>query len=126
MPKVKILEVYCTYTYNGYEYDYERVYNKGEKTDWEEVTDEEFKLLRRWVKDNWGNDPGYILITESSVKVKKIVADYLQKAKEEEEKKSLAEKKRIAREEKRKLTIQLKKEEREKKLLQKLKGKYEG
>jgi len=121
MPKVKILEIYGEYC------DSCDVKPLTENiTDWEEVTDKEYQMLKDWVcnKNNYHyrKIDKYILAVYSlpSLNTKLVIKDFLKRTKEKKER----ELKKKQTTEKRKATMARKKRERELKQLKELEKKY--
>lgn len=123
--KIKILEL------SGYEYGYDDYSQTGyiakNITEWDEVSKEDYDVLREWVQDK--NRTAYqtktLIISEADIDIPATVAMYKEKAKAVIQKKKEAEQKQKEREKKRQATTEKKKAEREKKILERLKSKYE-
>lgn len=123
MKKVKILKIHTEYTYGSY--DYNETIERHELKDssgWEEVTDEEYKVLTNpsYLRFNDGNT--YIVIEQQNkeevlLKAKEVAAGLLKKEKEHKQKIANEERKRKLILEKRKADKEAKKLEKARKIL---------
>lgn len=124
--KIKILRYYGEY------HDDFTHYILRDITSWDEVTEDEYEKLKRWVhikngtNGNYGYRDGeyYIIFRQDDYDLKACIADYFKLIEEEEKKAAEAKRKR---EEAKKLRLAKKnklQEDEEKALLAKLKSKY--
>lgn len=125
--KIKILELY---EHIGSQDDYsESYYSVTDSVGWDEVTDEEFDILRKWIqnKNNTNkNHTRWVIVKECDIKIPRILKDVVQLAKQQEEARLLEEEKRIKAADKREDTYRKKREAKEKRELAKLQEKYGG
>lgn len=124
--KIKILKVYSDnaqcdeYNYAGHYY----TINDKDSTDWEEVTKEEFDILRQWARSNSDGYFSYAIICESDIKPHPLVKEIIAKAKIEQDRLNKQEAVRKYKTAKRKETLRIKKENKEKALLAELEKKF--
>lgn len=122
--KIKILETYYHETTN-----YEGFYEYGEQTNWDEVSKEDFDILLKWAKkenSKYNTSRRIVIITEKDIDIPKTIKDFLSKVKKETEEQSKKDEARRLAEEKRIKTIENKKKQKELRLLEQLRDKYEG
>lgn len=92
MPKIKLFEK--TGHYND---DDKYITELSKETPWEEISEIDYKILQKFVKDNIYGDTTFCLISEYSYsEVKPSILQYLSKIKEEEEKTKLINAKNLA------------------------------
>ncbi len=88
MRKVKVIQVFGHYV-DDYDINY-----TFEDSEWDEVSDETFEMLKNWImhenqKPDYGSDEHYYLLaTPNEIPIKKMVADYVEIARKEEEEKA--------------------------------------
>jgi hypothetical protein len=106
--------------------------NERENTDWDDITDDEFELLRKYA-NNFNQKSGYrdnrymVIVEQVSRPVwQKNLDDHLSKAKDLDRKEKEVALARQKADEKRMATIQAKQLEKKKKQLEKLKAELEG
>jgi len=114
--KVKLFEMYGNYDQYG---DYYKTFSSG-ITEWEEVNDEDYEILKSYVRHSTNL---YLAVQRDTVKP--CIQGHLAKYKEELAKKEARAKKAKLAEEKRKKTMTANKAKKEKALLDELKKKYE-
>ena len=118
MKKIKILRIYTCNSYDKYDYDNLIEYHElKDASAWEEVTDEEYKILTNPTYLQFNNDGRYIVIEQQNkesilLKAKEVAAELARK--EREYKKSIADVER-----KRKELIAKRKADKEAKKLEK-------
>ena len=119
--KIKIMRVYGSY------YDESQIFN--DVTDWEEGTKEQLEQLKDWAQtkndlNKYSNDWKYVVLAESDISVTQALSEFMQiVTKEQEEQKERVRKKEETTA-KRKETMRLKREEKERIRLKELQEKY--
>lgn len=127
--KVRVLTAYPI-DYIADEFCYEELYGKEEISDWEDITEEEYLLLKEWISEKnieqHRYKKRYVLITEADLEIKcKTTSDFVQLAKKEiKEKEEIAKKRQIA-VKKAAETRKKNKEEKDRKKLEELEARYE-
>jgi hypothetical protein len=112
--KIKIIIVHCTNTYGDYEIEHVA---KPFSADWEEVSDEDFQLLREWIRLENGNryqtNQCYVILEECRLPaVKELIAkasSAVRSAAEKKREKELKEKERREKIESKKRDLEKKK-----------------
>jgi hypothetical protein len=131
MPKVKIIEVYGVEP-DAYADSYDDAYS-GQKSGWEEISQEDFQLLAEYVykhnvkaRNENHAEPIYMLLAErhETVQIPLIIKDVMTQLKREEAEEAAKREKEKQIQAKRKETLAAKKAEKEKKLLEELEAKY--
>lgn len=124
--KVKILEV------TGHEFKsndfYQTLYTNTNSLDWEEVSEEEYGLLKKWAegKNNICRDgTKYVIVAEKEINIPKTIKEIIKKIQQEEEEKKEQQKEIEEKNKKRQMTIEKQKEKKEKKKFEELKKKFE-
>ena len=124
--KIKIFEVYChVFADDNF---YQKHYDLFSQTDWEEVTDDEFDTLFHWAntKNNVYEAKFHtLIIKEKDVNIPTTIRKYLELIEKEKLKKEEEGKLRKEKYDKANQIAIKKKEQKEKKLLEELKTKYE-
>lgn len=126
MVKIKIIEIHCAEGYDSYG-DCQYSKQVADWSDWDEVTEDEFKDLVKWTNEEnsrYNQHIKFVIASPSQISAKLTVKEYRDRLKQKENEKKIRLKAASDKRAKQAATIAKRKKEKELKLLKELQSKY--